>query len=60
MEARIKAVLKGIRKYKNDAGHIMVHQFEKLPDKTAMPEYYLEIKEPIAIELIKVGPQRLA
>ena len=54
MEARIKAVLKGIRKYKNDAGQIMIHQFEKLPDKTAMPEYYQEIKDPIAIELIKV------
>lgn len=57
MEARIKAVLKGIRKFKNDAGHIMIHQFEKLPDKTGMPEYYQEVKEPIAIELIKVrGP----
>lgn len=54
MEARIKAVLKGIRKFKNDAGHIMIHQFEKLPDKTIMPEYYAEIKDPIAIELIKV------
>ncbi|KAL8844548.1 MAG: hypothetical protein Q9176_001059 [Flavoplaca citrina] len=53
MEARIKAILKGIRKFKNDGGQIMVHQFEKLPDKTAMPEYYQEIKEPIAIELIK-------
>ncbi|CAO1602886.1 hypothetical protein XANCAGTX0491_006484 [Xanthoria calcicola] len=53
MEARIKAILKGIRKFKNDADQIMVHQFEKLPDKTAMPEYYLEIKEPIAIEVIK-------
>lgn len=56
MEARIKAVLKGIRKFKNDAGHIMIHQFEKLPDKTTMPEYYIEIKDPIAIELIKVLP----
>jgi len=55
MEARIKAVLKGIRKFKNDAGHIVIHQFEKLPDKTTMPEYYQEIKEPIAIELIKVS-----
>lgn len=54
MEARIKAVLKGIRKHKNDAGHIMIHQFEKLPDKATMPEYYSEVKEPIAIELIKV------
>lgn len=54
MEARIKAVLKGIRKFKNEAGQIMIHQFEKLPDKVTMPEYYQEVKEPIAIELIKV------
>lgn len=59
MEARIKAVLKGIRKHKNSAGQIMIHQFEKLPDKTAMPEYYQEIREPIAIELIKVCNERL-
>ena len=58
MEARIKAILKGIRKYKNDMGQIMVHQFEKLPDKTAMPEYYHEIKEPIAIEIIKRKQKR--
>ena len=55
MESRIKAVLKGIRKHKNDMGQIMIHQFEKLPDKTTMPEYYQEIKEPIAIEMIKVS-----
>ncbi|KAL8808433.1 MAG: hypothetical protein Q9200_004266 [Gallowayella weberi] len=58
MEARIKAVLKGIRKHKNDTGQIMIHQFEKLPDKTAMPEYYHEIKEPIAIEIIKRKQKR--
>ncbi|KAI4143340.1 MAG: hypothetical protein L6R39_004604 [Caloplaca ligustica] len=58
MEARIKAVLKGIRKYKNDMGQIMIHQFEKLPDKTSMPEYYHEIKEPIAIEIIKRKQKR--
>ena len=54
MESRIKAVLKAIRKFKNEHGNIIIHQFEKLPDKVAMPEYYLEIKEPIAIEQIKV------
>ena len=58
MEARIKAILKGIRKYKSEAGPIMIHQFEKLPDKTTMPEYYQEIKDPIAIEIIKVGGRR--
>lgn len=54
METRIKNVLKAIRKFKNTQGQIMIHQFEKLPDKTAMPEYYIEIKEPMAVEQIKV------
>lgn len=54
LESRIKAVLKGVRKFKNNLGQIMIHQFEKLPDKVAMPEYYIEIKEPMAIEQIKV------
>ena len=58
MEARIKAVLKGIRKYKNETGQIMIHQFEKLPDKASLPDYYVEIKEPIAIELIKRKQKR--
>ncbi|KAL8675394.1 MAG: hypothetical protein Q9168_000225 [Polycauliona sp. 1 TL-2023] len=53
MEARIKAILKGMRKFKNDSGQTMIHQFEKLPDKVAMPEYYQEIKEPVAIEIVK-------
>lgn len=53
MEARIKAVLKSIRKFRNDAGHLKVLAFERLPDKTQNPGYYLEIKEPIAVDLIK-------
>ena len=55
MESRIKNVLKSIRKFKNGSGQITIHQFEKLPDKTIMPEYYIEIKEPMAIEQIKVS-----
>ena len=54
MESRIKNVLKAIRKVRNDHGHSVIHQFEKLPDKATWPEYYIEIKEPIAIEQIKV------
>lgn len=54
MESRIKNVLKAIRKFKNAHGQIMIHQFEKLPDKSVMPEYYIEIKEPMAVEQIKV------
>ena len=54
MEARIKNVLKAIRKPKSNQGQVMIHHFEKLPDKQAMPEYYTEIREPIAIDSIKV------
>ena len=58
MEARIKNVLKAIRKPKNENGQIMIHHFEKLPDKATMPEYFVEIREPIAIELIKRKQKR--
>lgn len=54
MEARVKAVLKGMRKFKNEQTTIMIHHFEKVPDKITMPEYYVEIKEPMSIEIIKV------
>ncbi|MCJ1391941.1 hypothetical protein MMC18_004808 [Xylographa bjoerkii] len=58
MEARIKNVLRAIRKPKNENGQIMIHHFEKLPDKATMPEYFVEIREPIAIELIKRKQKR--
>ncbi|KAL6721153.1 hypothetical protein ACLMJK_000253 [Lecanora helva] len=58
MESRIKNVLKSIRKYKGALGQIMIRDFEKLPDKTVMPEYYVEIKEPIAVEQIKRKQKR--
>ncbi|KAI9680746.1 MAG: hypothetical protein M1817_004186 [Caeruleum heppii] len=58
MEARIKAVLKGLRKVKNADGSLKVGHFERLPDKTAMPEYFAEIKIPMAIDLIKRKAKR--
>ena len=58
MEARIKNVLKTIRRFKNTTGQIMSLSFEKLPDKSELPDYYLEIKEPIAIEQIKRKAKR--
>ncbi|PGH12560.1 hypothetical protein AJ79_04181 [Helicocarpus griseus UAMH5409] len=58
MEARIKAVLKGIRKYKDSSGQLKVRHFERLPDKAAYPDYYSEIKEPMAIDLIKRKSKR--
>ncbi|CRG83281.1 Chromatin structure-remodeling complex subunit RSC1 [Talaromyces islandicus] len=53
MEARIKAVLKGIRKFKDPSGQLKVLHFERLPDKAMYPDYFMEIREPMAIDLIK-------
>jgi len=58
MEARIKAVLKGIRKLKDPSGQLKVRHFERLPDKGTYPDYYMEIKEPVAIDLIKRKSKR--
>jgi chromatin structure-remodeling complex subunit RSC1/2 len=53
MESRIKAVIKGLRKFKNSKGQLMVISFERMPDKAVMPEYFSEIKQPMALDLIK-------
>lgn len=58
MEARIKAVLKGIRKPKDRAGNLKIRHFEKLPDKQQFPHYFQEIKEPIALDAIKRKAKR--
>ncbi|KAK7529904.1 chromatin structure-remodeling complex protein-like protein rsc1 [Phyllosticta citribraziliensis] len=53
MEARIKAIMKAIRKPKNNQGQLMVSHFERVPDKTVMPEYFSEIKNPMAMDILK-------
>lgn len=58
METRIKAVMKGIRKLKDPQSQPKVRHFERLPDKGVYPDYYMEIKEPIAIDLIKRKSKR--
>ncbi|KAI1007060.1 hypothetical protein K3495_g1161 [Podosphaera aphanis] len=58
MEARINTLLKGLRKFKNPSGDLKILPFEKLPDKSLMPEYYQEIKQPIAMDLIKRKAKR--
>ncbi|PLN77969.1 putative RSC complex subunit [Aspergillus taichungensis] len=58
MEARIKAILKGIRKLKGPNNQLKVRHFERLPDKATYPDYYVEIKEPIAIDIIKRKSKR--
>lgn len=53
LEARIQAVLKGLRRFKNEAGGLRIHHFERLPDKAELPDYYAAIRNPIALETIK-------
>ncbi|KAL1303346.1 hypothetical protein AAFC00_006745 [Neodothiora populina] len=52
-EARINAILKGLRKPRNQAGQMMINSFERLPDKAVMPEYFNEIKNPMAFDVLK-------
>lgn len=58
LEARIKSVLKAIRKPKFDTGVPMIYHFEKLPDKNTLPDYYAAIRSPIALEHIKKSLKR--
>jgi hypothetical protein len=58
METRIKTILKGIRKFKGPGGQLKISHFERLPDKITYPDYYMEIKEPIAIDIIKRKAKR--
>lgn len=53
LEARIKAVLKGLRKPRNSEGELLVLNFERVPDKAEVPDYFTEIKNPIAMDGIK-------
>ncbi|OCK84394.1 hypothetical protein K432DRAFT_422613 [Lepidopterella palustris CBS 459.81] len=53
MEARIKAIMKGIRKPRNSQNKLMISAFERVPDKSVMPEYHAEIKNPMAMDLLK-------
>ncbi|KAK5729631.1 hypothetical protein LTR17_011818 [Elasticomyces elasticus] len=52
-EARIQAIIKGVRKPKNSRGQLMIKDFDRLPDKQIMPEYYIEIKTPMAYDILK-------
>ncbi|OAP65436.1 hypothetical protein AYL99_01408 [Fonsecaea erecta] len=58
MEARIKAILKGLRKPKDDDNNLKIRHFERLPDKMEYPAYFVEIKEPIALDTIKKKSKR--
>ncbi|KAF1818728.1 uncharacterized protein K489DRAFT_326997 [Dissoconium aciculare CBS 342.82] len=58
VEARIQAILKGIRKPKGLDGQLLIENFDRLPDKAAMPEYFMEIKHPMAYDSLKRKAKR--
>ncbi|KAI5842538.1 Bromodomain-containing protein, partial [Morchella snyderi] len=59
MEVRVKNVLKALRKLKDEAsGNLRINAFEKLPEKKEFPEYFQEIKNPIALDLIRKNVKR--
>lgn len=58
MEARISSILRGLRRFKDREGNLMVLPFEKLPDKVTMPDYYSIIHKPIALDNIKRKAKR--
>ena len=58
LEARINAILKGIRRPKNDDQQLRIGPFEKLPDKAELPDYYETVQNPIALDMIKRKAKR--
>ena len=58
LEARIKSIIKSLRRPKDENGAPRLRHFERLPDKTEYPHYYQEIKEPIAMDTIKKNAKR--
>ncbi|OAA54822.1 rsc complex subunit [Niveomyces insectorum RCEF 264] len=57
-EARVNGVLAGLRRVRDEDGELLAEPFEKLPDRTLLPEYYEEIKQPVALDMIKRKARR--
>lgn len=57
-EGRISSILRGLRKFKDAEGNLLVTPFEKLPDKTTMADYYQIVSAPIALDNIKKKAKR--
>ncbi|CAK7262827.1 hypothetical protein SEPCBS57363_000242 [Sporothrix epigloea] len=57
-EGRINAVLAGLKKARDEDGDPLMEPFEMLPDRDLLPDYYEEIKNPIAVDVIKRKSRR--
>ena len=58
IEARISSIMKGLRKVRGKSGNLLILAFEKLPDKSTVPDYYQTITNPIALDNIKKKAKR--
>lgn len=58
-EHRIKAIMRGVRKVKDENTKRMLHlDFEKLPDPKQNPDYYHVIKTPLGMDSIRKNIKR--
>lgn len=58
VEARITAILRGLKNFKNADSVVLIEPFEKLPDRASIPDYYQTITNPIAIDSVKKNMKR--
>ncbi|TGZ80195.1 Bromodomain-containing protein [Ascodesmis nigricans] len=58
MEMRIKNILKALRRLKDDAGNQRIMDFDKLPEKKEFPEYYVQIRDPMAVDIVRKNIKR--
>ncbi|KAI6779471.1 uncharacterized protein J7T54_001887 [Emericellopsis cladophorae] len=58
VEGRISTILKELRKSKAEDGSLLVQPFERLPDRSVLPDYYQTIMNPIALDQIKKNTKR--
>lgn len=57
-EGRVNAVIAGLENAEDEDGDPLLDPFETLPDKELLPDYYEEVKNPIAIDIIKRKSRR--
>ncbi|CCG83751.1 protein of unknown function [Taphrina deformans PYCC 5710] len=56
-ETRMKNILRSIRKIQRD-GEFLFEPFEKLPDAKDYPDYYIHVKNPMSLALVKKNVKR--
>ncbi|CAK7227188.1 hypothetical protein SBRCBS47491_006484 [Sporothrix bragantina] len=58
MEGRVNNVIAGLQKAEDEDGDPLLEPFETLPDRELLPDYYEEIKNPIAVDIIQSKARR--